>query len=125
MIYLLIAIKAFQVLLGPIYDYLDGRLLGHSLRRSEKRRLEIRDEKLAKGEEFRGWTVHKPTSWFFGLQYAGMVVVSWVVSPPLPTWFSPSSLSSHSGTRASLYPPSFPPFPTDQDGYSQRWRLTI
>jgi hypothetical protein len=76
----LIAIKAFQVLLGPIYDYLDGRLLGHSLRRSEKKRLEMRDEKLAKGEEYLGWKVHKPTTWFFGCQYAAMVLVSWVVS---------------------------------------------
>jgi membrane protein DedA with SNARE-associated domain len=79
-IYLLIAIKAFQVLLGPIYDYLDGKLLGHSLRRSEKKRLAMRDEKLAKGEEYPGWKVHKPTTWFFGMQYLGMVLVSWVVS---------------------------------------------
>jgi hypothetical protein len=59
---------------------LDGKLLGHSLRRSEKKRLEMRDEKLAKGEEYLGWKVHKPTTWFFGCQYAAMVLVSWVVS---------------------------------------------
>lgn len=40
----------------------------------------MRDEKLAKGEEYLGWQVHKPTTWFFGLQYAAMVIVSWVVS---------------------------------------------
>ena len=41
----------------------------------------MRDEKLARGEEYKGWTVHKPTSWFFGVQYGCMVLVSWVVSP--------------------------------------------
>jgi hypothetical protein len=40
----------------------------------------MRDEKLAKGEEYLGWKVHKPTTWFFGCQYAAMVLVSWVVS---------------------------------------------
>jgi len=40
----------------------------------------MRDEKLAAGEEYLGWRVHKPTTWFFGCQYAAMVLVSWVVS---------------------------------------------
>ena len=40
----------------------------------------MRDEKLAKGEEYLGWRVHLPTTWFFGCQYAAMVLVSWVVS---------------------------------------------
>jgi hypothetical protein len=34
-IYFLIAIKSVEVCLGPIYDYLDGKWLGHSLRMNE------------------------------------------------------------------------------------------
>jgi hypothetical protein len=73
------AVKGFQVLLGPIYDYLDGRLLGHSLRLNEKDRLALRDAKLKADEEYPGWKVHKPTTYFFGAQFACMIIASWVV----------------------------------------------
>lgn len=76
----MIAIKAFQVLLGPIYDFLDGRLLGHSLRKSEAARIKLREEQEARGEEFKGWEVKRWVFWLFGGQLGAMILVSWVVS---------------------------------------------
>ena len=79
-IYFLIAVKAFQVLLGPIYDYLDGKLLGHSLRRNEADRLAIRKDKELRGETFPGWQVSRWSLCLFGGQFACMILCSWVVS---------------------------------------------
>ncbi|WVR03906.1 hypothetical protein IAU60_000905 [Kwoniella sp. DSM 27419] len=78
-IYFLIAIKAFQVCLGPIYDYLDGRLLGHSLRMNESKRLALRKERLANGQPFRGWLPDKKWLRVFGTQFVLMVLCSWVL----------------------------------------------
>lgn len=77
---MILVIKGVQVLLGPLYDYLDGRLLGHTLRKSEKARLQLREDKAQEGVELPGWKVHKPTTWIVCCQLGGMVVVSWVVS---------------------------------------------
>lgn len=79
-IYFLIAIKAWQVFEGPILDYLDGKLLGHVLRKNEKQRIKLRDEMALEGKEFKGWKVYKSVTMFFGGQYVIMVIVSWVVS---------------------------------------------
>lgn len=81
MIYFLIAIKAFQVVLGPIYDYLDGKLLGHSLRLSEKKRLALaKEQEESQGEGFDGWKVKKWILYLFGGQLGAMILSSWVVS---------------------------------------------
>jgi hypothetical protein len=100
-IYLLIAIKAVQVCLGPFYDYLDGRWLGHALRKSERKRLELRASDLASaGEEqsvdghvsptdtgtppsLPGWRPSKVASRIVGAELACAIVVAWVVSPVL------------------------------------------
>jgi hypothetical protein len=80
-IYLLLAIKGTQVLLGPIYDYLDGRWMGHTLRKSEKQRIKLREDMAVEGVELPGWKVHRPTTWTVSCQLGAMVVVSWIVSP--------------------------------------------
>jgi hypothetical protein len=82
-IYFLIAIKAVQFCLGPIYDYLDGKLLGHSFRRSEKRRIAIREENFASGNLYRGWRVQRWATYVFGGQLVLMILTSWVVSGAL------------------------------------------
>lgn len=77
---MLLAIKGLQVLLGPFYDYLDGRWLGHTLRKSEKARLQLHED-MAKDEVvLPGWRVHKPTTWAVSCQLGSMIIVSWVVS---------------------------------------------
>jgi hypothetical protein len=63
-----------------MYDYLDGKLLGHSLRKSEASRIALQKEQEARGEEFKGWEVKKWVFWLFGGQLACMIFVSWVVS---------------------------------------------
>ncbi|WVF71060.1 hypothetical protein IAT40_005857 [Kwoniella sp. CBS 6097] len=64
-IYLLMAYKSLQILYGFFFDWLDGRWLSHSLRKSEKERTEIRDRTVAEGVVLPGW---KPSRW-------GMIVV--------------------------------------------------
>ncbi|WWD20457.1 hypothetical protein CI109_104933 [Kwoniella shandongensis] len=79
-IYLLIAFKCLQVLLGPLYDYLDGRWLGHALRLPEKRRLEIRNHAISVGYDgFDGWKVHKPTTTVVGGLLIGVIITAWVL----------------------------------------------
>jgi hypothetical protein len=79
-IYFLLAIKGLQVLLGPLYDYLDGRLLGHTLRKSEKGRLNLAVNMARQDVVLPGWKIHLPTTWTVICQLGIMVVVSWVVS---------------------------------------------
>jgi len=79
-IYFLIAVKAVQFCLGPIYDYLDGIWLGHSLRRNEKRRIEMKEEMQARGDTFKGWRVSRKVFYIFGSQLGLMILTSWVVS---------------------------------------------
>ncbi|KAK8843522.1 hypothetical protein IAR55_007182 [Kwoniella newhampshirensis] len=78
-IYLLIAIKAVQVAWGPFYDYLDGRWLGHSLRRSELQRLEIRKQAIRGEVELPGWKVSRVTMFVVGGQLTALIIVAWVV----------------------------------------------
>lgn len=78
-IYLIIAIKCVQVCLGPAYDYLDGRWLGHSLRLPEKKRVALRAEALEKELDYPGWRIDKRVTYAVGAQLSGLVVVAWVV----------------------------------------------
>lgn len=68
-----------QVLLGPLYDYLDGRLLGHSLRRNEKTRIAMKDQRMAEGSLYKGWQVNKTVTAIFGGQLCLMILASWAV----------------------------------------------
>lgn len=80
-IYFLIVVKFVQFCLGPIYDYLDGKLLGHSLRRNEKARIAMREEMRERGEWFPGWRVSRRAFYVFGTQLGLMILASWVVRP--------------------------------------------
>lgn len=78
-IYFLIAIKGWQVFEGPILDFLDGKFLGHVLRKNEKQRIALRDEMAREGKEFKGWKVIKSVTYIFGTQYVVMVIVAWAL----------------------------------------------
>lgn len=92
MIYLLIAIKAWQVCLGPVYDVLDGKLLGHALRMPERERLVLRaSDNAAKvhvasgrlegsNAPLNGWRTSRRVSSIVGAELACAIVVAWVVS---------------------------------------------
>jgi hypothetical protein len=79
-LYLLIGIKVVAVFLGPLYDYLDGRWLGHSLRKSELARLAFRKQDLEEGWNLKGWRVSRKMMAVVGIQLSIMIVVAWVVS---------------------------------------------
>jgi hypothetical protein len=97
-IYLLIAIKAWQVCLGPIYDFLDGKLLGHALRKSERKRTELRalDKAAYENEHISvdavltsdsgthrrltGWRPSRLVCRIVGTELGCAIVVAWVVS---------------------------------------------
>lgn len=100
--YVLITIKGWQAVEGLVLDVLDGKLLGHVLRRSEKQRVALRDEMGKRGEEFVGWRVIRPVTMFFGGQYVVMVIVSWVVSTGVVSGVpqADDALSSSSSTRS-------------------------
>lgn len=80
MIYFLIAIKAWQVLEGPVFDWLDGRMLGHTLRKSEKQRLKFDEECEQTGRQLPGLKRSRPVTIIVAIQYVSMVIISWVVS---------------------------------------------
>ena len=54
-IYTRITIESIAIVLGPIYDYLDGKWLGHSLRMSETDRVAYRNRVKAEKLDVRGW----------------------------------------------------------------------
>lgn len=66
--------------LGPVYDYIDGKWLGHSLRMPEKKRLEIRQRARELPDDLPGWRVSKTVMYTVLAQLAAMVIVAWVVS---------------------------------------------
>lgn len=94
-IYLLIAIKAWQICLGPIYDYLDGRWLGHALRKPEAKRramtvalqtevevnASVERVSLLSGSRWRGWRPSKTACAIVGTELMCAIVVAWVVGP--------------------------------------------
>lgn len=77
--YLIIAIKCLQVCLGPIYDYLDGRWLGHSLRMPEKKRVALREDALEKQLDYPGWRIDMRVTYTVCTQLTCLVIVAWVV----------------------------------------------
>ncbi|OCF73363.1 hypothetical protein I204_06595 [Kwoniella mangroviensis CBS 8886] len=79
-LYLIIAIKAIEVCLGPVYDYLDGKWLGHSLRLPEKKRLLLRKEALDKEIDYPGWRINKIVTRIVGVELVGLIITAWVVS---------------------------------------------
>ncbi|BEJ14818.1 hypothetical protein CspHIS471_0405850 [Cutaneotrichosporon sp. HIS471] len=78
-IYVLIAIKAWQVLEGPVFDWLDGRMLGHTLRMSEKKRLKHDEECEVTGKELPGLRRYRPVTIIVACQYVSMVIISWIL----------------------------------------------
>ncbi|WVW87087.1 hypothetical protein I302_109144 [Kwoniella bestiolae CBS 10118] len=78
-LYLIIAIKSIEVILGPVYDYLDGRWLGHSLRLPEKKRLLLRKEAIEKDLDYPGWRIDKRVTRVVGLELVGLIITAWVV----------------------------------------------
>ena len=79
-IYFIIAIKSVEVVLGPVYDYLDGIWLGHSLRMNEAARVEYRKEAVSRGLDVKGWRVEKKVIIGVLTQLSVMIVIAWVVS---------------------------------------------
>jgi hypothetical protein len=84
-IYLLMAYKSVQILWGFFFDWLDGRWLGHSLRKSEVERVALRDRAKAEGVVFRGW---RPSKWAMAIvltELFALTITAWVVSS---LWYS-------------------------------------
>lgn len=72
--------KAYDAFLGPFYDWLDGRWLGHQLRMPErKRRSKLVQEQLA-GRIYPGHKLSK--TWVaIGISIlSAMIVTAWAVS---------------------------------------------
>ena len=89
-----------QVCLGPVYDLLDGKWLGHALRKPERKRLQLRmadksvetidhlpattsragmsDDSEARG--LKGWRPSKLVCGVVLAELACAIVVAWVVS---------------------------------------------
>lgn len=80
MIYFIIAIKAVEVVLGPVYDYLDGKWLGHSLRMPEAKRVAFRNQAIEEEWDIKGWKVDRRVTFGIIGQLSCMIVVAWVVS---------------------------------------------
>lgn len=76
----MIAIKAVEVLLGPIYDYLDGKWLGHSLRMNEAKRVAFRQKAIEENLDLQGWRVERKVLLGVLGQLSAMIVIAWVVS---------------------------------------------
>ena len=107
LIYFLIAIKSVEVLLGPLYDYLDGKWLGHSLRMNEAKRVAFRNQAIEEKLDVKGWRVERKVLLAVLGQLSAMIVVAWVVSG-MPghervTW-TDSSCTSHIRLGHRLYP---------------------
>ncbi|KAL7424462.1 hypothetical protein Q5752_000146 [Cryptotrichosporon argae] len=78
-IYMIIAIKALELAYGPLYDYLDGRWLGHSLRMPEGRRVAFRSEVKKSARELEGWRASRPAMYACGALLTALIVTGWTV----------------------------------------------
>ncbi|WVQ84824.1 hypothetical protein IAT38_006981 [Cryptococcus sp. DSM 104549] len=78
-IYLLIAIKSLEFVLGPIYHYLDHIWLGGSLRLPEAKRVQKRKEAIEQDIDYEGWRISKKTTLIVGAELTGLIIVAWVV----------------------------------------------
>lgn len=84
-------IKSWQVCLGPLYDYLDGRWLGHALRKPEIKRMTLTDAaRLSTNQDaqrsdvdevrrFKGWKANKMACAVVGTELICAIVTAWVV----------------------------------------------
>lgn len=88
-----------QVCLGPVYDLLDGKWLGHALRKPERKRLELRladksaevidhlpataslaDTPVDTDHGLKGWRPSKLVCGVVLAELACAILVAWVVS---------------------------------------------
>lgn len=63
-----------------MFDWLDGRMLGHTLRMSEKQRLRFDQKCEETGRVLPGLKRCRPVTIIVAIQYVVMVIISWVVS---------------------------------------------
>jgi hypothetical protein len=85
--------------LGPVYDVLDGKWLGHALRKPERKRLELRladksvdtvdhipatasgaGSPVDTGHGLKGWRSSRLVCGVVGTELACAILVAWVVS---------------------------------------------
>lgn len=64
---------------GPVFDWLDGKMLGHTLRMSEKQRLHFDEECEETGRVLPGLKRCRPVTIIVACQYVSMVIISWVL----------------------------------------------
>ena len=99
MIGFLIAVKAVELVWGPVYDWVDGRWLGHSLRLSEKKRTALREaarraeldpsscdaplddaDRAIARNELPGFKPDRKITQIVAIQLVCMVIAAWTVS---------------------------------------------
>jgi hypothetical protein len=78
-IVLLIVYKGLNVLWPFFYDYLDGKWLGHSLRKGEKQRVALRDACLQQGVVLRGWRPSKKGMYLVMAELGALTITAWAV----------------------------------------------
>jgi len=78
-IYLLMAYKSFQVLLGFFFFWLDGKWLGKSLRMPEKKRLAFRETVLRTGVQLTGWKSSKTGMYVVVGELVALTITAWSV----------------------------------------------
>lgn len=62
-----------------MFDWLDGRMLGHTLRMSEKQRLRFDEHNEETGHVLPGLKRSFPVTVIVACQYVSMVIISWVL----------------------------------------------
>jgi len=78
-IYLLMAYKSFQILLGFFFFWLDGRWLGKSLRMPERKRLAFRETILRTGVQLKGWEPTKLGMYIVMGELVALTITAWSV----------------------------------------------
>jgi hypothetical protein len=78
-IYLLMAYKSFQILLGFFFFWLDGRWLGRSLRMSEKNRMAFRNTVLQTGVPLQGWQPSRLAMLIVVGELTALTITAWVI----------------------------------------------
>lgn len=78
-IYLLMAYKSFQILLGFFFFWLDGKWLGRSLRMPEKERLAFQEIVLRTGVQLKGWQPSRTAMFLVVGELAALTITAWAV----------------------------------------------
>ena len=78
-IYLLMAYKSFQILLGFFFFWLDGRWLGKSLRMPEKKRMAFREAIMRTGVQLRGWRPSTVGMYVVVGELVALTITAWSV----------------------------------------------